>query len=146
MSKCIFQTVVATDLGQLEAVLTVTSRLASVFVRLTPSPGAVTGVRREPTTSTTTMSLDVKVRQCIYDALVWMQNINNLVFRYCFHYLINVTNFVWAITLIYMFMFYFTMCGADCGCVVGGSVNHVCDAHSGQCVCRPRVTGMTCDQ
>nr|XP_054772039.1 laminin-like protein epi-1 [Lytechinus pictus] len=33
----------------------------------------------------------------------------------------------------------------DCNCDVGGSVHAACNKETGQCVCRPRVTGVTCD-
>ncbi|CAD5215290.1 unnamed protein product [Bursaphelenchus okinawaensis] len=33
-----------------------------------------------------------------------------------------------------------------CDCDAGGSVNHVCNPHSGQCRCRPRVEGVRCDK
>ncbi|XP_071477998.1 LOW QUALITY PROTEIN: laminin subunit alpha-5-like, partial [Diadema antillarum] len=33
----------------------------------------------------------------------------------------------------------------DCGCDVGGSVHAACNKVTGQCVCRPRVTGITCN-
>ncbi|XP_054719477.1 laminin subunit alpha-like [Uloborus diversus] len=33
----------------------------------------------------------------------------------------------------------------DCGCDIGGSVNNVCDKDSGQCACRPRISGRRCD-
>lgn len=34
----------------------------------------------------------------------------------------------------------------DCGCDVGGAVSNVCDKRTGQCVCRPRVSGRKCDE
>lgn len=34
----------------------------------------------------------------------------------------------------------------DCGCNVGGAISAMCDKASGQCVCRARVAGRTCDQ
>ncbi|XP_041484164.1 laminin subunit alpha-like isoform X1 [Lytechinus variegatus] len=33
----------------------------------------------------------------------------------------------------------------DCNCDVGGSVHAACNKQTGQCVCRPRVTGVRCD-
>lgn len=32
----------------------------------------------------------------------------------------------------------------DCGCDVGGASSSICDKSSGQCFCRPRITGQTC--
>ncbi|KAJ8033108.1 Laminin subunit alpha [Holothuria leucospilota] len=32
----------------------------------------------------------------------------------------------------------------ECGCDVGGSISNVCDKNTGQCLCRPRVTGRAC--
>ncbi|XP_071835637.1 laminin subunit alpha-like isoform X2 [Apostichopus japonicus] len=32
----------------------------------------------------------------------------------------------------------------ECGCDVGGSIHGFCDKETGQCICRPRITGRTC--
>ena len=34
----------------------------------------------------------------------------------------------------------------DCGCNIGGSVSALCDKTSGQCVCRQRIQGRSCDE
>lgn len=34
----------------------------------------------------------------------------------------------------------------ECGCDVGGSISNVCDKNTGQCLCRPRVTGRACSE
>ncbi|XP_035223568.1 laminin subunit alpha-like, partial [Stegodyphus dumicola] len=34
----------------------------------------------------------------------------------------------------------------DCGCDIGGSVNNICDKQTGQCACRPRISGRKCDK
>ncbi|XP_015919728.2 laminin subunit alpha isoform X1 [Parasteatoda tepidariorum] len=34
----------------------------------------------------------------------------------------------------------------DCGCDIGGSVNNFCEKESGQCACRPRISGRKCDE
>ena len=33
-----------------------------------------------------------------------------------------------------------------CGCDIGGAVGNVCNMHTGQCRCRPRVEGLKCDE
>nr|CAD7256718.1 unnamed protein product [Timema shepardi] len=35
---------------------------------------------------------------------------------------------------------------SDCGCDIGGSVDDVCNKETGECVCRPRITGRTCKE
>ena len=35
---------------------------------------------------------------------------------------------------------------ADCHCDVGGSLDNNCNKETGQCNCRPRVTGLACDK
>ncbi|KAJ8032912.1 Laminin subunit alpha [Holothuria leucospilota] len=34
----------------------------------------------------------------------------------------------------------------ECGCDVGGSIHGVCDKVTGQCICRPRISGRTCSE
>lgn len=34
----------------------------------------------------------------------------------------------------------------DCGCNVGGSISPLCDKLSGQCTCRARITGRSCNE
>ena len=34
----------------------------------------------------------------------------------------------------------------DCGCNIGGSVSALCDKINGQCVCRQRIQGRSCDE
>ncbi|KAJ8973563.1 hypothetical protein NQ317_009587 [Molorchus minor] len=34
----------------------------------------------------------------------------------------------------------------DCGCDVGGSINHICNKITGQCSCQSRVSGRTCKE
>ncbi|XP_046433556.1 laminin subunit alpha [Neodiprion fabricii] len=41
----------------------------------------------------------------------------------------------------------YNLFGCDnCACDVGGSINPICDKQSGQCYCRPRVTGRMCNK
>lgn len=35
---------------------------------------------------------------------------------------------------------------SDCGCNIGGSVSPLCDKTTGQCVCRQRIQGRSCDE